>query len=53
MAQMHDACVAKFNRDASYRRDFAAAFGPGPATLRKAEMAMASFERTLIMVSAL
>jgi cytochrome c peroxidase len=48
MAQTHDACVAKFNRDATYRRDFAAAFGSGPATLRKAEMAIASFERTLI-----
>ncbi len=48
MAQTHDACVAKLNREASYRRDFAAAFGPGPATIQKAEMAMASFERTLI-----
>jgi cytochrome c peroxidase len=48
MAQTHDACVAKLNRDAAYRRDFTAAFGPGPATIHKAEMAIASFERTLI-----
>ena len=48
MAQTHDACVVKLNRDAAYRNDFAAAFGPGPVTMRKAEMAVASFERTLI-----
>jgi cytochrome c peroxidase len=48
MAQTHDACVVKLNRDAAYRSDFAAAFGPGPVTMRKAEMAVASFERTLI-----
>ena len=48
MAQTHEACVVKLNGDAGYRRDFAAAFGPGSVTLRKAEMAMASFERTLI-----
>jgi cytochrome c peroxidase len=48
MAQTHEACVVKLNRDAAYRRDFAAAFGPGPVTIRKAEMAVASFERTLI-----
>ena len=48
MAQTHDACVVKLNRDPGYRRDFAAAFGPGPVTMRKAEMAVASFERTLI-----
>jgi cytochrome c peroxidase len=48
MAQTHDACVAKLSREATYRRDFAAAFGPGPVTIRKAEMAVASFERILI-----
>ncbi|HEX3876176.1 MAG TPA: cytochrome c peroxidase [Bryobacteraceae bacterium] len=48
MAQTHDACVIKLNRDAAYRRDFAAAFGPGPVTMKKAEMAVASFERTLV-----
>jgi cytochrome c peroxidase len=48
MAQTHDACVVKLNREAVYRRDFVAAFGPGAVTLRKAEMAIASFERTLI-----
>lgn len=48
MAQTHEACVTKLNRDADYRRQFIAAFGPGPVTIRKAEMAVASFERTLI-----
>lgn len=48
MNQTHEACVAKLNGDAAYRREFAAAFGPGPVTLRKVEMALASFERTLI-----
>jgi cytochrome c peroxidase len=48
MGQTHDACVVKLNRDGGYRRDFAAAFGSGPITIRKAEMAVASFERTLI-----
>ncbi len=48
MNQTHDACVAKLNTEAAYRRDFDAAFGPGPVTLRKVEMAVASFERTLI-----
>jgi cytochrome c peroxidase len=48
MNQTHEACVVKLNGDAGYRRDFAAAFGPGPVTIGKAEMAVASFERTLI-----
>ena len=48
MAQTHEACVTKLNRDSDYRRQFTAAFGPGPVTIRKAEMAVASFERTLI-----
>jgi len=48
MSQTHDACVAKLNREAAYQREFAAAFGPGPVTLDKVEMAIASFERTVI-----
>jgi cytochrome c peroxidase len=48
MAQTHEACVTKLNRDAAYRHDFEKAFGPGPVTIRKAEMALASYERTLI-----
>ena len=48
MAQTHEACVRKLNQDPAYRQDFEAAFGPGPVTMRKAEMAIASFERTLI-----
>lgn len=48
MSQTHDACVAKLNREAAYKKDFEAAFGPGPVTMRKLEMVVASFERTLI-----
>lgn len=48
MAQTHDACVARLNGEAAYRRAFETAFGPGPVTIRKVEMAVASFERTLI-----
>jgi cytochrome c peroxidase len=48
MSQSHDAAVTKLNASPFYRREFANAFGPGPVTIRKAEMAVASFERTLI-----
>jgi cytochrome c peroxidase len=48
MSQTHDACLAKLNRDAAYKKDFEAAFGPGPITIRKLEMAVASFERTIL-----
>ncbi len=48
MSQTHDACVVKLNKDSAYRHDFEAAFGPGPIGITKVEMAVASFERTLI-----
>jgi cytochrome c peroxidase len=48
MSQSHNAAVTKLNATPFYRQEFVAAFGPGPATIRKAEMAVASFERTLI-----
>lgn len=38
----------KLNADASYREQFAKAFGPGPITYEMVEKAIASFERTVI-----
>lgn len=48
MAQSHEACSTKLNKDAGYRKAFEAAFGPGPIDIQKVEMAVAAFERTLI-----
>ena len=48
MNQSHDACVSKLGSDPEYKRLFEQAFGPGPVSLGKIEMAIASFERTLI-----
>lgn len=48
MAQPHEAFVGKLRKDASYKRDFETAFGPGPVTIGKAEQALASFERTAV-----
>ena len=44
----HDAAVRKLNADAEYPKLFEKAFGPGPATIEKVQMAIASFERTVI-----
>lgn len=48
MNQTHEACVGKLGADPAYKALFAQAFGPGPVTIAKVEMAIASFERTLI-----
>jgi cytochrome c peroxidase len=48
MNQTHDACVSKLGSDPEYKKLFEQAFGPGPVSLGKIEMAIASFERTLI-----
>jgi cytochrome c peroxidase len=48
MNQTHDVCVSKLSSDAAYTAEFAKAFGPGPITMRKIQMALASFERTVI-----
>jgi cytochrome c peroxidase len=48
MNQTHDVSVRKLDADPSYRGQFAQAFGPGPITIQKVEMALASFERTVI-----
>lgn len=44
----HQLCVQKLEGDASYRALFEKAFGPGPVTMNKIQMAIASFERTLL-----
>jgi cytochrome c peroxidase len=48
MNQPHSVSVAKLNAIPAYRKEFEAAFGPGPVTLGKIKFALASFERTLL-----
>ncbi len=48
MNEPHDAMVAKIGKLTNYQAGFDKAFGKGPITVRKVEMAIASFERTLV-----
>jgi cytochrome c peroxidase len=48
MNQPHEVSVAKLNAMPSYQKEFAATYGPGPVTIGKIKMALASFERTLL-----
>jgi cytochrome c peroxidase len=48
MNQPHEVSVAKIDRDAAYKAEFAQAFGPGDVTLGKIQRTLASFERTLL-----
>ncbi|MEP6717315.1 MAG: cytochrome c peroxidase [Terriglobia bacterium] len=48
MNQTHEISVKKLDDDPVYKKQFEQAFGPGPVTLQKVEMALASFERTVI-----
>lgn len=48
MNMTHDACVGKLAGNGEYKKLFEQAFGPGPVTIRKVQMAIASFERTVI-----
>ncbi len=48
MNQSHEVSVSRLEADASYRADFAKAFGRGPVTITKVKKALASFERTLV-----
>jgi len=41
----------RLNADATYRNDFAKAFGPGPITYERVEKAISSFERTIVSAS--
>jgi cytochrome c peroxidase len=48
MDQPHGISVQKISADPIYQREFEHAFGPGPVTITKITMALASFERTLL-----
>jgi cytochrome c peroxidase len=48
MGQSHELSIKKFEKIPEYKKDFAAVFGPGSLTIQKIEMAIASFERTLV-----
>lgn len=44
----HEACVDRLGKNREYRKAFTEAFGEGPITIELVEMAVASFERTLL-----
>lgn len=48
MNQQHDVCLNKLSAIPSYRDQFRTAFGSETITLERVEMALASFERTII-----
>jgi cytochrome c peroxidase len=48
MNMSHDTCVENLSGNAEYKKLFGQAFGPGPVTLQKVQMAIASFERTVV-----
>jgi cytochrome c peroxidase len=48
MGNTHEAMVKMLGADPLYRPEFEKAFGPGPVTIEKAAMAIASFERTVL-----
>ena len=48
MAHTLEGAVDKLSADATYRKDFEKAFGPGPITYEMVEKSIASFERTVI-----
>ena len=48
MGQPHALSVSKFEKIPEYKTEFAKVFGPGKLTIEKIEMAIASFERTVL-----
>jgi len=48
MGQSHELSIKKFEKIPEYKKDFERVFGPGRLTIGKIEMALASFERTLL-----
>jgi cytochrome c peroxidase len=48
MGQPHDLSIRKFEKIPEYEKEFEQVFGPGRLTIEKIEMALASFERTLV-----
>jgi cytochrome c peroxidase len=48
MGQTHDVTVGKISKVPEYKADFERVFGPGSITIEKIEMALASYERTVL-----
>jgi cytochrome c peroxidase len=48
MGQSHELSIKKFEKIPEYKKDFEHVFGPGALTIAKIEMAIASFERTVL-----
>lgn len=48
MGQSHDLSIKKFEKLPEYRKEFELVFGPGRLTIEKLEIALASYERTLL-----
>jgi cytochrome c peroxidase len=48
MGQSHELSIKKFEKIPEYRKEFELVFGPGRLTIEKIEMALASFERTVL-----
>jgi cytochrome c peroxidase len=48
MGQSHELSIKKFEKIPEYKKEFDLVFGPGRLTIGKIEMALASFERTLL-----
>ncbi len=48
MGQSHELSIKKFEKIPEYKKEFEQVFGPGRLTIEKIEMALASYERTLL-----
>jgi cytochrome c peroxidase len=48
MGQSHELSIKKFEKIPEYKKEFELVFGPGRLTIGKIEMALASYERTLV-----
>jgi cytochrome c peroxidase len=48
MGQSHDLSIKKFEKIPEYKKEFDQVYGPGRLTIEKIEMALASYERTLV-----
>jgi cytochrome c peroxidase len=48
MGQSHELSIKKFEKLSEYKKEFELVFGPGRLTIGKIEMALSSFERTLV-----
>jgi cytochrome c peroxidase len=48
MGQSHELSIKKFEKIPEYKNEFELVFGPGRLTIEKIEMALASFERTVL-----